>query len=88
MLTIISQPFMLSTMTSSLVSDKEKRKAQLRDAQRRRREKLAQGNRHQINIFLSEASITLLDQACKKYGMDRHELIEQLIHDTAEKQNQ
>jgi hypothetical protein len=58
----------------------EKRKAQLRDSQRRRREMLSSGgNRHQINIFLSTKAIKLLDATCLSNSIDRHELIEQLI---------
>jgi predicted restriction endonuclease len=57
----------------------EKRQAQLRDAQRRRREKLAGSNRHQVNIYLTKKAMKLLDAQCLLTGLDRHELIEQLI---------
>ena len=57
----------------------EKRLSQLRDAQRRRREKLALNSRHQVNIFLSKKSIQILDAQCILSNMDRHDLVENLI---------
>jgi hypothetical protein len=58
----------------------EKRKAQLRDSQRRRREMLSVGGkRHQINIYLSSNAIKLLDSSCLADDIDRHVLIERLI---------
>jgi|GEM_PF-3062758 len=57
----------------------EKRLCQLRDAQRRRREKLALNSRHQVNIFLSKKAIQVLDAQCILSDMDRHDLIEKLI---------
>ena len=67
-------------MTTDLnPGNQEKRRAQLRDAQRRRREKLAYGNRHQINVFLPAAVIKLLDAECDKLGIDRHDMIERLL---------
>ncbi len=58
----------------------EERKQQFRDAQRRRREKLAAGNqRSQVNIFLTQKSKQLLDQWCDDYNTDRHDLINGMI---------
>ena len=57
----------------------EKRKAQLRESQRRRREVLSANERHQVNIFLSKQAIQLLDTECIKAGCDRHDLVERLI---------
>lgn len=57
----------------------EKRQFQLREAQRRRREKLAVNSRHQINIYLSKQAIRILDAQCIVSDVDRHDLIEQLI---------
>jgi hypothetical protein len=57
----------------------EKRKQQLRDSQRRRREVLAAGTRHQVNIYLTEEAISALDEQCKVTVVDRHDLINSLI---------
>lgn len=65
--------------TPSNSDSKEKRKSQLCEAQRRRREKLAAGNRHQINIYLSKSVIHRLDESCSKAGMDRHAFVEMLL---------
>ena len=67
-------------MTTDMNPDnQEKRRIQVRDAQRRKREKLASGNRHQINIFLPATVIQLLDAECEKSGIDRHDMIERLL---------
>jgi hypothetical protein len=57
----------------------EKRRAQLRESQRRRREKLSSGSRHQVNIFLSEHAIKVLDAQCTLFNQERHEVVEKLI---------
>ena len=57
----------------------EERKQQFRDAQRRRREKLAEGKRSQVNIFLSPESKQLMDRWCLEYNTDRHDLMNGLI---------
>ena len=57
----------------------EVRKEQLRDSQRRRRESLAAGERGQVNIFLTKRSKELVDEWCKRYTVDRHDLINGLI---------
>lgn len=58
----------------------EKRKKQLRDAQRKRREALSEnGERQQVNIFLSQPAKKILDAACAARDLDRHQLIERLI---------
>lgn len=57
----------------------EIRKEQLRESQRRRRELLAAGERSQVNIFLSKQSKELVDEWCKNYSVDRHDLINGLI---------
>jgi hypothetical protein len=67
----------------------EKRKAQLRDAQRRRRELLAgNGGRHQVNIYLSSKVIKLMDAECLLSGTDRHELVERLILSSLDRTHQ
>lgn len=57
----------------------EKRRAQLREAQRKRRQALSIGNRHQVNIYLTSETIKALDVMASESGLDRHELIEKLI---------
>ena len=53
----------------------EGRKLQLREAQRRRRVKLASGERSQVNIFLTQQCKELVDRWCHEYKTDRHNLI-------------
>jgi len=58
----------------------ERRKQQLRDAQRKRREALSvNGSRQQVNIFLSRTAKKILDTTCEASGLDRHQFIEKLI---------
>ncbi|MDO9127488.1 MAG: hypothetical protein Q7U42_11525 [Parvibaculum sp.] len=57
----------------------EERKLQLREAQRRRREKLASGERGQVNIFLTQQCKDLVDRWCLEYKTDRNNLINGLI---------
>lgn len=58
----------------------ELRKQQLREAQRRRREKLAvSGERNQVNIFLTRHAKELVDRWCLENKIDRHELLNHLI---------
>ncbi|MBC7751138.1 MAG: hypothetical protein H7Z73_05385 [Candidatus Saccharibacteria bacterium] len=57
----------------------DERKQQLREAQRRRREKLALGERSQVNIFLTQQCKELVDLWCYEYKTDRHNLINVLI---------
>lgn len=57
----------------------EKRRAQLREAQRKRRQALSHGDRHQLNIYLTVKAIKILDSRASELGLDRHELIEKLI---------
>ena len=57
----------------------EKRRAQLRESQRRRRQELSKGDRHQVNIYLSLNVIKAMDARASQLGLDRHQLIEKLI---------
>lgn len=58
----------------------ETRKEQLRESQRRRREKLAAaGERSQVNIFMTKQSKALMEEWCLKYSLDRHDVINGLI---------
>ncbi|MEK8088733.1 hypothetical protein [Thermithiobacillus plumbiphilus] len=58
----------------------EQRRAQLREAQRRRRAKLAQPGRRQINVFMTDQAINQLDALVQKLDSDRHLILESLIH--------
>jgi hypothetical protein len=60
----------------------EKRKQQLRDSQRRRREVLAAGTRRQVNIYLTNEAISALNGQCNISGVDRHDLLNNLILQT------
>lgn len=66
-------------MTTSDEELKEKRRRQLRESQQRRREKLAAGDRHQVNIYLSQPTIKRLDGECARLDVDRHEFLESLL---------
>ena len=57
----------------------EQRKLQLRDAQRRRREKLASGERRQVNIFLTNQCKDIVEHFSNRYKIDKHEFINALI---------
>lgn len=57
----------------------EHRKQQLREAQRRRREKLAAGERVQVNFFLTAESKEIVENFSLKYGVDKHDFINSLI---------
>ena len=57
----------------------EKRREQLRESQRRRRQELSKGDRHQVNIYLSSKAIKAMDSQAGQLGLDRHQLIEMLI---------
>ncbi len=61
----------------------EKRREQLRKAQQRRRIQLAEGDRHQVNIYLSKLAISTLDEQADRMGLDRHTLVEKLIFDSS-----
>jgi hypothetical protein len=55
------------------------RKQQLRDAQRRRREKLADGQRGQVNLFLTQQSKDFLDAWSQEFLTDKHVIVNALI---------
>ena len=57
----------------------EHRKIQLREAQRRRREKLSSGERSQVSLFLTQQSKKLLDKWCLEYKTNRHDLVNSMI---------
>ena len=57
----------------------EARKQQLRDAQRRRREKLASGERGQVNLFLTQQSKDYLDVWSQEFHTDKHVIVNALI---------
>jgi hypothetical protein len=57
----------------------EQRRAQLRESQRRRRQELSKGNRHQVNIYLPKNVIKAMDARAIQLGLDRHQLIEKLV---------
>lgn len=57
----------------------EVRKQQLREAQRRRREKLAGGERGQVNLFLTQQSKDYLDLWSLEFQSDKHAIVNALI---------
>ena len=60
-------------MTSDL------RKQQLRDAQQRRRAKLAKGKRSQVSLYLDRNNLELMDTWCIQFHFDRSDFINNLI---------
>lgn len=61
------------------MSNDDYRRAQLRDAQRRRRLKLSEEGRRQVNIFLSKEAINRLDALAAAQGTDRHTALDLLL---------
>ena len=57
----------------------ELRKKQLREAQQRRRAKLAQGERTQISLYLQPSNLALMDLWCTEFRLDRNDLVDNLI---------
>lgn len=57
----------------------ELRKKQLRESQQRRREKLAQGDRSQVSIYIEKANLELMDDWCVQLKVDRSIFINNLI---------
>lgn len=51
----------------------------MRLAQQRRRERLAQGAKSQVNVFLSTDAIARLDALALLWGVERQEVIERLL---------
>lgn len=61
------------TMTS------EQRKKQLREAQQRRRAKLAKGERSQVSLYFDRNNLELMDAWCTQFRLDRNDFINNLI---------
>ena len=57
----------------------ELRKKQLRESQQRRREKLAQGDRSQVSIYIERANLDLMDNWCAEFHIDRNVFINNVI---------
>ena len=57
----------------------ELRKKQLRESQQRRRERLAQGDRSQVSIYIEKANLDLMDNWCIQLQVDRNLFINNLI---------
>ncbi len=58
---------------------KSRRREQVRLAQQRRRERLAQGMKSQVNVFLSKDAIARLDALALLWGVERQDVIERLL---------
>ena len=58
---------------------RQRRREQVRLAQRRRRARLAEGERTQVNLFLSSAAIARLDALAVLWGVERQTVVEQLL---------
>ena len=56
-------------MTSDL------RKQQLREAQQRRRAKLAKGERIQVSLYFDRNNLEAMDAWCTEFKLDRNDLI-------------
>ena len=67
-------------MTDNSSQDPQtRRREQVRLAQRRRRERLAQGERTQVNIYLNAQSLERLDALALLWGVERQNVIERLL---------
>ena len=69
----------MSTSKSSSVVKKKKRLVQLRDAQRRRRERLKEGKRFFVQIILPEETLLRLNQIVDETGETMQQLIARLV---------
>ncbi len=58
---------------------KARRREQVRLAQQRRRERLAQGTKSQVNVFLSPDAIARLDALALLWGVERQDVVERLL---------
>lgn len=57
----------------------ELRKQQLREAQQRRRAKLAKGERSQVSLYFDRNNLELMDTWCTQFRLDRNDFINNLI---------
>ena len=57
----------------------EQRKKQLREAQQRRRAKLAKGERSQVSLYFDRNNLEFMDTWCTHFRLDRNDLINNLI---------
>ena len=58
-----------------------RRREQVRLAQRRRRARLADGARTQVNLFLLPAAIARLEALSLLWGVERQEVVERLLNE-------
>lgn len=58
---------------------RQRRREQVRLAQRRRRARLAEGERTQVNLFLSSVALARLDALTLLWCIERQEVIERLL---------
>lgn len=56
-----------------------KRREQMRLAQQRRRERLAEGQKTQVNVFLTRDAIARLDALSLLWSVGRQDVIERLL---------
>lgn len=57
----------------------ELRKQQLREAQKRRRAKLAKGERSQVSLYFDRRNLETIDAWCTEFRLDRNDLVNNLI---------
>ena len=57
----------------------EQRKKQLREAQQRRRAKLAKGERTQVSLYFDRNHLEMMDEWCTQFQLDRNDLINNVI---------
>ena len=58
---------------------RQRRREQVRLAQRRRRARLSKGNRIQINLFLTQEASDRMDALALLWGVERQEVLERLL---------
>ena len=69
----------MSFMSNHHEDPLERRREQIRLAQRRRRERLAQGARTQVSVYLNADALARLDALALLWGVERQEVIERLL---------
>ena len=70
----------MTTHKADEEDSRQRRREQVRMAQRRRRERLAEGNRAQVNIFLSAEAIARLDALSLLWDCERQDVVERLLN--------
>lgn len=69
----------MPSMSNPDEDSRARRREQVRLAQRRRRARLAEGERTQVNLYFSNPALTRLDALALLWDVERQEVIERLL---------